>query len=418
MRQSGLADGPQWLIDAWGGQKTLAGERVSLDNALSIAAVFSAVRLICDQVSVLPMRVYRDLSMSPTNTGNGIVEANDHRTYPILAWRPNPITTGKRFWSTVAAHQLLWGNWYIEKFRDEFGLVEELRLLNPSRVEVEYSELTGSKRFFVNRGMQRDGPFGPDRILHGYGFSRDGIIGLSPIEQCREALGTAKARTRYESDVYAKPVVSGVVQHPGKLNTPVKLSESWRAVYGPGGKDRHGIAVLEEGATFQPISAPLADMQFVESAQLSLTEIAVMFGLTPGDLGGSTGDSLTYATVESNRIQLATRAVAPVVTNIAEFVSQDVSIFPFPSWFCAFVIEAMMRGEPGARADYWAKMKTTLNLDPKYIAQVENIPESALLKPEPVPDTLKPFVGGNGATTDETGMIAANGTAGAGAGAD
>ena len=45
---SGLADGPQWLIDAWGGPSTLAGERVSTDGSLSIVDVFAAVDIIAE----------------------------------------------------------------------------------------------------------------------------------------------------------------------------------------------------------------------------------------------------------------------------------------------------------------------------------------------------------------------------------
>ena len=103
--------------------------------------------------------------------------------------------------------------------------------------------------------------------------------------------------------------------------------------------------MLEEGATFNPITAPLEDMQFVEATQMSKTEIAVLFKLPPSYLGGSTGDCLTYQTIEGNKIQLATQAIAPVANNIAQFLSHDFTIFPFQSWYAEFVLEGMLRGD-------------------------------------------------------------------------
>lgn len=390
-RQSGLADGPQWLIDSWGGPRTVAGETISTNGALAIGDVFAAVDIIAETVSQLPLKVFRDLSLTPGAPGTGVVEAPEHRSYRLLHDMPNPYTTAHRFWSTVTAHHLLWGNWFTEKLRGEDGLVNELRLLHPDTVEVQFNEIAGVKRFIVTRhDGTREGPYSDDRILHGFGLSKDGLVGMSRIAQARESLGVAQARKRFEAEVYGqKPYISGVIQHPAQIkDSGVRLRESWRAIYGSGGKDRHGVAVLEEGATFSPITAPLEDMQFVESARLSKTEIAVLFKIPPAYLGGETGGSLVYETVEGNKIQLATQAIAPVANSIAQFLSHDFGLFPFQSWYCEFVLEGMMRGDSKARADYWTAMKTVLNLDPEYIAAKENIPLSALEEPEPVPVPL------------------------------
>ena len=181
-----------------------------------------------------------------------------------------------------------------------------------------------------------------------------------------------------------------MIQHPTSIkDNGVKLRESWRAIYGSGGQSRHGVAVLEEGATFTPMTAPLEDMQFVEASKLSKTEIAVLFKIPPAYLGGSTGDSLTYETVEGNRIQFATQAVAPVANNVAQFVCHDLEIFPFVTWYAEFVLEGLLRGDSVSRADYWNKLNTIVPLDPEYIAARENIPLSAIKEPEPVPAALQ-----------------------------
>src|SRR5262245_34442647 len=300
---SGLANPADWLVDSLGGGKTTAGERIDVRSSLQLSDLFSCVNFICEQVGTLPLKVFYE---APDGSK---VEAPQHRAYRMLHDSPNPVVPAFSFWSTVDALLLLWGNVFIEKLRDENGLVSELWLYHPAHVVVEWNEATREKRFKISGGiapwsgvMPPENPVkAADEILHIYGISVDGLIGMSPIQQSRESLGLAKARSRFEGEVYAqKPFISGLIEHPGQLRDTVKLRESWKAIYGSEGKDRHGVAVLEEGAKFQQLTAPLEDMQFVESQKLSRTQIASIFKLPPAYIGGSMGDSLTYQTVESN----------------------------------------------------------------------------------------------------------------------
>jgi HK97 family phage portal protein len=134
-----------------------------------------------------------------------------------------------------------------------------------------------------------------------------------------------------------------------------RIRTGFSTVYG--GVDQSAqTALLEDGMTFKPLSMPLADMQFVEIAELSRSEIAMLFKLPASYLNASTGDSLTYATVEGNQVQFATNAIAPVTNTIQKAVSADVSIFPFSSWYAEFVLEGLMRGAHSDRADFYKTM--------------------------------------------------------------
>ena len=387
-RMATLAQPPDWMFDALGSNKTLSGESITPEGATAIADVFSAVNLIAGDVSLCPLKVWRNLDKTPTNPKQGIEETPEHRAYYMLHDAPNPYTPAHRFWATVAVHELLWGNWFIEKLRDPDGLVTELRLCDPATTMVEFNELTGLKRFTITRLDGSKKTYGDDRILHGFGVTTNGLYGLSPITQCLQALGIVQGRDTFQAEVYGqRPYLAGTLESDKSMSPKAveNIRRSWRAIYGGPNTERHSIAVLEEGATFRPFTAPFADMQFVESAQLSKTQIAVIFKLPPAYLGGSTGDPLTYSTVEQNRIQKATQAVAPVCNNIAKFLSADPGLFPFPSWYCEFTLEGLMRGEPKGRTDYYAGLKAAgVNLDPEYVARWENIPAEAIKEPAPV----------------------------------
>ena len=393
-RQSSLAEPTQDLITALGGEAVVSGERINVNSALGIADVFCAVSIITETVATLPLRVYRRL-------GGDVVETPDHRAANMLGAAPNPVQPAHRFWATIAGHQLLWGNWFLEKLRDEAGLVSELWALHPSTVEIQWNGALRQKRYVVWDGATKRELDG-DRVLHGFGFSTDGLVGLSPIQQCRQQLGIAKARERFEGEVYAqKPFLSGVIQHPGQIRDTVKLRESWRAIYGGGDRGprgtsgRHSVAVLEEGATFTPLTAPLADMEFVEAQKLSRTTIANIFKLPPSYIGGSIGDSLTYQTVEGNQIQFARNAITPVTVTIQKFLGADSGIFPFSSWYPEFVLDALLRGDSAARAAYYKALSEVKAITPNEIRALENMPpiaggDKSPAQAQPVPPALAP----------------------------
>ena len=115
-------------------------------------------------------------------------------------------------------------------------------------------------------------------------------------------------------------------------------------------------------------------MEFVASQQLSKTTIANIFHLPPSYIGGAVGDSLTYQTVEGNRIQFATQAITPLTVNIQKFVGADRGIFPFPSWYPEFALAALMRGDSQSRADYYQKLSAVGAITPNEIRGLENMP--------------------------------------------
>jgi HK97 family phage portal protein len=372
---SGLAAPAGWMVDAFGSTGTASGEKVSRTNAMGIAAVFSAVEKISEAVGSLPLKVYRIVEDSDR------LEARGHRSWRMIHDKPNAGTTAHSFWSTVAAQLLLDGNTLIWKDRDELGQVESLYLLDSSKFTIEWD---GRQKVFVQQTPRR--AFTEDQILHIMGFSLDGIIGCSRITYCREALGTAIGRARFEGEFYAQGgKFPGVIEYPGRLGEQgtKNLGNAMAAKHGGPG-NRHKVPVLEEGASFKQVGMSLADMQFVEGAQLSRADIATMFNLPASYLNASSGDSLTYATTESNQIQFAQMAIAPLTNRIAKAISNDPGILPQNVMYAEFVLEGLLRADMKTRAEYWASMKATLGLDPEFIASRENIPHSALVEPEPV----------------------------------
>lgn len=393
-----LENPPDWLLDSLApGGKSVSGQRVSVSSSLGLVAVFAAVSKISETIGSLPLKVYREL---PDDARE---EAKDHRAYRMLHDMPNPQTPAPRFWATVTNHLLLWGNAYLWQERDAMsGLVTTLWLLSPDRVTVEWNERLRSKRFRYTTLDGAEEFYSEGTVLHLMDFSLDGLVGESRIARCRETIGTGLARREFEGGFYARGFTSsGVIEHPGKLSDFTKLREGWTAIYGGSGK-AHQVAILEEGATFKPMVAPLADLQFVESARLTNTEVAILFNLPPAFLAGQIGDSLTYQTVEGNRLQFAD-SLAPVCNNIARGLATDRGLFPFSSWFPEFDLKALMRGDSAARGAFYKALHEVGAITSEEIRAIENFgpaPEgsgsSSAPDPAPAPSPPMAMVPANG----------------------
>jgi HK97 family phage portal protein len=191
-------------------------------------------------------------------------------------------------------------------------------------------------------------------VLHIFGMSLDGVVGESVIAHCRAAIGAALARDEYEGGFYNRGAT-----FPFSLSTDGQLSDTARSnlkesLKGYQGSSKaFGIPVFEEGLTPVPLGSPMRDLEFVQAQQLTRTDIAVMFQLPPNALGGSSGDSLTYSTVELEQQHIALHAVAPVTETFAQFLTQDPGILPQTIFSCRFILDAMMRADSKTRAEVY-----------------------------------------------------------------
>jgi len=384
---SGLSNPADWLINAFSGATTNSGERVTIKNAIGLMAVFAVTADISEQIGMLPLKVYREVAEVKT-------EAREHRAWRMLHDRPNPLMHARQFWSTVASNRLLWGNAFLELERSDGVLVDTIWPLDPARVTVEWNEAQRLKRYRYTEQSGEERRLSDEQVLHILDLSTDGIIGMSRIATCREGIGKALARDRFEAAFHRRGgTIRGVVEHPQRVRNQRPLRESWNEIYG-GSANANQVAILEEGATFKSVQMPLSDMQFVESAKLSASEIAVLFNAPPGRYGGQTGDSLTYSTVEGNAIQWATQTVSPVATAIQEALEHDPRIFPFNAWWPEFDMKALMRGDSKARSDYYTALKVAQSIHPLEIRDEEGLgPWPAGEKPpweEPPPSAELP----------------------------
>lgn len=336
-------------------RRASSGEVVSVERSLGLDSVFAATRLISETGGTLPLKVYERLAEG------GRAEADDP-VYDLLHDEPNPEMTAADVWSLTLTHGALWGNGFLGK-RRAGGPVPELWPLLPERMQVGRS---GSRKFYLYRREDgRQEQMSADDVIHVRGVSLDGLVGLSPIGLAREMVGAALAGQRFSGRFLANAAVPrGVLEVAGELSEPAaqKLSNQWQRAQG--GRNLGKVAVLEGGVTFKPITMPLEDAQFVEQMKLSVQQVARIFGVAPELIGGESGGSLTYSTVEGQALAFLTYCLRPWLVRIEQALRRDQDLFPrrpgarrrrYPE----FLQDAMLRADTKTRAEVNA-----LALDP------------------------------------------------------
>jgi len=324
------------------------GTTVTPNTALQVADVWACVRALSDAAASIPLIAYRRTTDGRQRADGALAD---------LLRSPAPATTQSALLGQVMAHLQLYGNSYLGKWKDAAGKVEQLGLLHPERITVELR--AGQPVYTVLDGRGGRSEHGLDDVLHIRApLSVDGLTGLSPIRQCRVALGLAGNLAEHANEFFAaggRP--DGILKTGGGNQDALKaLRETWHQTR-QRNKGR-GIAVVSGEVSFEAITGPLDDLQFVEQRSLSTAEVARIFRVPPWMVGASSGDSMTYSNTESQALAFVTFSLRPWLVCVEQAITADSDLCR-GSLYVEFLLDALLRADSKTRADVYA-----LALDP------------------------------------------------------
>lgn len=312
-------------VEGWGrGDDAVLGS--SMSSALSVVPVFAACRLISDSIATLPLQAYR--------------KTGDVRT-PIAL--PAVFDTETRIeWVQQALMSLLLrGNAYgLVVARSDDGTPKRVQWLNPERVDIDEA---GTKPVF-----RYNGTVVPDvDMKHIPAYAMPGTVkGLSPIGACSMLADTGAATQKMMRDWFAGRGIPGVTaQNTSKVLSAAEaetVSDRLRARMRTGQPFVHGS---DWDINF--MSLPADDAGFVSSAKLNATQVATIYGIPPEMIGGETGSSLTYSTVEMNQHNLAALTLRPWLAKL----EQEFSSWIYRPRYVRFNVDAMIRVDVKTRYD-------------------------------------------------------------------
>lgn len=330
------------------GMVTSAGMRVSPEQAMRLTVVYACVKVLAESVAQLPLHIYR------RRDDGGKDRAVNHPLYRILHRRPNRWQTSFEWREMMMGHLALRGNAYSEIVVSPNGRIRELIPLHPDRVSIDVLDPdTGSYRYRVrnDQGQERTIPAGS--MFHLRGLSSDGLIGLNPIEQEREAIGLTLAAQDYGARFYQNGATPpGWIEFPGHFKDDEarrKFRESWQEAQV--GANRHKIAVLERGMKYHELGIKHTDAQFLETRKYQDVDIARIFRVPPHKVGIL--DKATFSNIEQQSIEFVTDTLMPWLIRWEQAILRDL-ITREDEYFAEFSVEGLLRGDAKARGEFYA----------------------------------------------------------------
>jgi len=342
---SGISGGP-----------TKAGVNVTEETALKYLALFSCVSLIAGDIAGLPLSLNKKLPNGDTE------HLISERLHDLVHNVPNKNTSSFNWRETGLNHLLTWGNTYSEiKRAPRSGeILELIQHPNPGNVGIRHNRKGPYYQWNDPKTGKKIQKSKSD-ILHIPGWSMDGIKGMSLIAVAREAIGLGMAAGEFGSLYFSQGLhPSGVFETDKNLgDNRNDYIKSVNDQYGGLGQS-HKAMVIEMGMKYKQIEIPMDDAQFLQTREAQKLDICGLYKVPPHKIG------IHGANSNNNNLEQENGSyVSQCLMSWINRWEQNLNIQLLTQeqrmngWFFKFNLNALLRGDSQARAEYYQTMFNT-----------------------------------------------------------
>jgi HK97 family phage portal protein len=342
-------------------RESSSGREVGPSDAMSLSAVFSAVRLISQVIGMLPLTVYQ------TKSEGGKRPALTDPVYKLLRNTPNPWMTAKSFRQTMEVHRLLWGGAYAEIVWNYGGGAGELWLLEPWRVKPVIQD--GDLRYSIDGGQSY---IAKEDMLHVPLISFDGVTGQSFIDFAIDSLGLNLSAQDFAGSFFANgATTSGILYKEGDAKPELRkeVRENWENRHVGQGKG-YRTGVLWGGWKYQADAGQTdpEKSQLLEQRQFGISEVARWLNMPPHllrDLSRS-----TFSNIEEEQIGAVTYSWMPIAIDYEQ--EYDRKLLNPPQTYCKHNFTSLLRGNSKDRAEFYSKIFAVGGMSVNRILELED----------------------------------------------
>jgi len=268
-----------WRPGAWQQHdaQTATGDVAEGTNT---AIVYACIRRVAGDIGKMGACVKRLVS--------GIWQEGEHQLWSRLIRRPNRFQTWGLFIKSWVYSLLLAGNAYVVKLYGRNGTVEELIVLDPSRVTPMITPDTGEVWYQVSKEplakITEDTFYitAADMIHHPYMPLGHPLLGCPPLSR---AITASRAREGVVSNS-ASLTENGAVP-PLVITVPEgtpseqrrTIADTWRNM------PKHRAAVVDASIKVDQLMAKYVDNQAAEIAELAAVDVCAAFDVPPWKVG-------------------------------------------------------------------------------------------------------------------------------------
>lgn len=335
---------------------------VNEDATMQVAAFNRGLIYISSQIAKLPWDV--------KDKDNNIIKGPISN---LLNLAPNDEMNAFHFRLCMVQQAILNGNSYAEIERNAVGTPIALWPLVSSDMDILRTP-TGKLYYRYNNPNEGPVDLAPRDVFHLKNFhTKDGIIGQGVIAYGREVLGIQIAADEMAGGMFRNSgVPSGLLKHPGKISDPAykRLKDSWQDQQG--GRKAGSTALLEEGMTYEALNIEPEALQFLQSRQFGVLEIARFLGVPPTKLFDVT--AATYSNVENANLEVATDTLDSWATNLEMEADIKILNYRFGERFTDIDLYSIFRGDMQTRSNYFKTMMSIGAMTPNQIREREGLP--------------------------------------------
>ena len=275
--------------------------QVTATKAMRQATVWACVNVLASSQSILPIKLMQK------NRDGSRGQITDHPVAKVLK-KPNDWQTPSDFARAIGTQLAMYGNFHAY-IVGTVGRPLELLPFAQKSLRAERLKLTDPIIYKGNgKKYQRS------EILHFIGVSFDGINGVSPIEYNRGTISSAIIGGEHsDRTLKSGGRLSGVVNLAAKVTEEQikKFYERWNS-----GDKAERVHFLGGTDKFQPVSSNNKDIQYIELAQLKLTEICAIFGVPPHMVADVTKSA--NSNLAAQNIQFIKHTMLPICRSVEQ----------------------------------------------------------------------------------------------------
>lgn len=376
-RKIALTDGR--FFSMYYGADTWAGESISADTAMQIAAYWACVRLISETIGTCSPGVFQ------TMPDGSRKDRSDHDLYYLIHDQPNADFTAVEFWEGVGACLCLAGNAYAVKAYVGSGQNRRLvslallnpRLMNPVRTRSD----NGSQ--LVYRYSDKAGfiEYSEDDIFHVRGFGIGGDMGFDPIAYARQSLSANRATERAAATTFANGMrPSGWLLYKGGILKEEQRIQARKQLIEPmqGAENAGRTGILEGDFDYKQMTIQPETAQLLETRAFGVEEVCRIMRVPPVLVGhASTGQTMFGSGVEQVVVGWYTLGLRPYFKRIEAAIKRSLLTADErrnQKIYAEFNIDSLLRGDSKARSELYWKLVQVGSLSPNQVCDRENLP--------------------------------------------
>jgi len=299
---------------------------------LQLIPLFAAQRLIIDQFASTPFHAYR------------LGAAGDKQrmtSQPQLVSNPSSVGHLPFAWKAqLVASLLSYGNAYgLIVRRDDVGSATGLDWLDPTHVSVDESNPMVPIYYYDGRTIPRSS------LLHIPWILQPGKWkGLSPMQAFKVAFETGQSAQISARDWFVNGAIpTGILKNVDRdVSAETAGVAKERFKVGAAGRD---VVVLGSEWDYSTIGIPADEARFIEQLKMTATQIASIYGIPAEMIGGETGASMTYSTLEQQSMNFLTYTMNPWFVRVEDALT---TLLPQPQ-YVKFNTDSLVRADLEAR---------------------------------------------------------------------